>query len=147
MLFTLWWFQISPQVPGWSTSVTKLYSLEAWGVFQEILWSTSGSHREIPEVSQCNGERFISRLIFILHVARIYSFLLLFRWICHLDLSWLKLIASCDGCHAWGRQRLLNLEQLVVLLAGPISHTSTQHIDFVNFLHFTGFVYHLFYSF
>ena len=29
--------------------------------------------------------------------------------------------------------RLLNLEHLVVLLAGPISHTSTQYIDFVNF--------------
>ena len=26
--------------------------------------------------------------------------LLLFTWICHLDLSILKLIASCDGCHA-----------------------------------------------
>ena len=35
----------------------------------------------------------------------------------------------------------------IVLLAGPISHTSTQYIDFVYFLHFTGFVYHLFYSF
>ena len=34
-----------------------------------------------------------------------------------------------------------------MLLAGPISHTSTQYIDFVDFLHFTGFVYHLFYSF
>ena len=28
-------------------------------------------------------------------------------------------------------------------LAGPISHTSTQYIDFVDFLHFTGFVYRL----
>ena len=27
-----------------------------------------------------------------------------------------------------------------MLLAGPISHTSTQYIDFVNFLYFTGFV-------
>ena len=24
MLLTLWWFQISPQMPGWSTSVTRL---------------------------------------------------------------------------------------------------------------------------
>ena len=31
-----------------------------------------------------------------------------------------------------------------MLLAGPISHTSTQYIDFVDFLYFTGFVYHLF---
>ena len=31
-----------------------------------------------------------------------------------------------------------------MLLAGPISHTSTQYIDFVNFLYFTGFVYYLF---
>ena len=28
-------------------------------------------------------------------------------------------------------------------LAGPISHTSTQYIDVVDFLYFTGFVYHL----
>ena len=67
MLLTLWWFQISPQVPGWSTSVTRLYSREAWEVFQEILWQISGSHWEIPEVSQRNGEWFISRIIFIWH--------------------------------------------------------------------------------
>ena len=30
------------------------------------------------------------------------------------------------------RQRLLNLEHLVVLLAGPISHTSTRCMDFVE---------------
>ena len=50
-------------------------------------------------------------------------------WIRHLDSSKLKLIASCDGCHASGRRRLLNPEHLVVLLAGPISHTSTQYTD------------------
>ena len=38
----------------------------------------------------------------------------------------------------------LNPEHLVVLLAGPISHTSTQYIDFVDFLHFNGSVYQLF---
>ena len=64
-----------------------------------------------------------------------------------LDLSKHTLLASCDGCHTWGRRRLLNLEHLVVLLAGPISYTNTQYIDFVGFLHFTGFVNHLFYSF
>ena len=42
------------------------------------------------------------------------------------------MIASCDGCHAWSRRRLLNLEHLVVLLAGPISHTSTRCMDFVE---------------
>ena len=47
-----------------------------------------------------------------------------------MDLSILKLIASCDGCHARGRRRLLNPEH--VLLAGQISHTSTQYIDFVD---------------
>ena len=51
------------------------------------------------------------------------------------------------GLIRWGRRRLLNPERLVVLLAGPISHTSTQYIDFVDFLYFTGFVYHLFCSF
>ena len=39
------------------------------------------------------------------------------------------------------------MEHLVVLLAGPISHTSTQYIDFVDFLHFNGSVYQLFCSF
>ena len=76
-----------------------------------------------------------------------FSHFLLFSWICHLDFSKRTLIASCDGYRAWGRWRLLNPEHLVVLLAGLISHTSTQYIDFVDFLHFTGFVYHLFYSF
>ena len=36
------------------------------------------------------------------------------------------------------------VEHLVVLLAGPISHTSTQYIDFVDFLHFNGSVHQLF---
>ena len=49
-----------------------------------------------------------------------------------MNLSILKLIASCDGCHAWSRRRLLNLEHLVVLLAGPISHTSIRCMDFVE---------------
>ena len=31
-----------------------------------------------------------------------------------------------------GRRRLLNPENLVVLLAGPISHTSIQYMDFVK---------------
>ena len=34
-----------------------------------------------------------------------------------------------------------------MLLAGPISHTSTQYTNFVDFLHFNGFVYQLFCSF
>ena len=34
-----------------------------------------------------------------------------------------------------------------MLLAGPISHTSTQYIDFVDVLHFNGSVYQLFCSF
>ena len=59
---------------------------------------------------------------------------------------YLKLIASCDG----GRWHLLNPEHLVVLLAGPISHSSTQYMDFgeifnisldlstIYFAHFSG---------
>ena len=53
-------------------------------------------------------------------------------WICNLDLSILKLIASCDGYHASGRGCLLNPEHLGMLLAGLISYTSTQYIDFVE---------------
>ena len=33
------------------------------------------------------------------------------------------------------------------VMAGPVSHTSTQYIDFVDFLHFNGSVYQLFCSF
>ena len=55
-----------------------------------------------------------------------------YTWICHLDLSILYLIASCDGCHAWGGRHLLNLKHLVVLLAGPISYTGIQYTDFVK---------------
>ena len=50
----------------------------------------------------------------------------------YMDLSMLKLIASCDGCHTRGRRRLLNLEHLVMLLAGSISHISIRHMDFVE---------------
>ena len=39
---------------------------------------------------------------------------------------------------------ILNPEHLVVSLAGPISHTSTQYTDFVDFLHFNGSAYQLF---
>ena len=49
-----------------------------------------------------------------------------------LCLSILRLIAGCDGCHARGRRRLLDPELLVVLLAGPVSHTSTQYKNFVG---------------
>ena len=38
--------------------------LKAWKVFQEILQQILGSHGEIPEDSQCNGEQLISRIIF-----------------------------------------------------------------------------------
>ena len=31
-----------------------------------------------------------------------------------------------------------------MLLAGPMSHTSTQYIDYVDLLYFTRFVHHLF---
>ena len=47
-----------------------------------------------------------------------------YYWFCRLDCHFLSIDAGCDGCHAWGRQRLLNLEHLVVLSAGPIPHNS-----------------------
>ena len=51
----------------------------------------------------------------------------------HLDLPILYLIASCDGgYYVRERQHLHNPEHLVVLLAGPISRTSIQYMDFVE---------------
>ena len=43
---------------------------------------------------------------------------------CPLDCHFLSIDAGCEGCHARGRQRLLNPEHLVVLSAGPIPHNS-----------------------
>ena len=40
--------------------------------------------------------------------------------------------ASCERCPVSGRRRVLDPEHLVVLLAGPFSHTSTQYMDFVE---------------
>ena len=65
-------------------------------------------------------------------------------WFCHLDCHFSSIDASCDGCHAWGRQCLLNPEHLVVLSAGPISHNSIHLLiittDFVALYWFTGYV-------
>ena len=68
--------------------------------------------------------------------SRILVVLCCYTWICHLDLLILCKIAGCDGYHAWGRRCLLNLEHLVVSLAGSTSHTSIQYIDFVEILMF-----------
>ena len=62
------------------------YGSEVWGY--EYRRKIEQVHINLPEVSQRNGERFISRII------------LLFGWICRLDLSKCTLIARCDGCHA-----------------------------------------------
>ena len=56
---------------------------------------------------------------------KVLSIFLIYR-ICHLECHFNTIVAVCDGCHALGRQRLLNSEYLVVLLAGPISHGSLQ---------------------
>ena len=46
--------------------------------------------------------------------------------ICHLEYHFNTIVAVCDVSHAWGRQRFLNPEQLVVLSARPISPGSLQ---------------------
>ena len=72
---------------------------------------------------------------------------------CNLSRNGKKSIASCirhvTSCNLGLQLAMVseNPEHLVVLLAGPISHTSTQYIDFVDFLHFNGSVYQLFCSF
>ena len=74
--------------------------------------------------------------------------------ICHLDCHFLSIDDSCDGCHASGRQRLLNPEHLVALSNGPISHNSI-HCScfkiiityFVALYQFTGYVVFIFTSF
>ena len=46
-------------------------------------------------------------------------------------------IASCDRCHAWGRWCLLSRGHLVALLAGPVSHTSIQYMNYVEIFNFS----------
>ena len=126
-------------MPGWLTSVTRLLSLEPWA-----LRSLSKNFMADIRISLRNA-RGQSMWWWTIHFQNNFYLtcdrnlgFLLFTWICHLDLSKLRLIATCDRWHAWGRQCLLNLEYLVVLLAGPISHTNTQYIDFVDFF----FIFH-----
>ena len=65
-------------------------------------------------------------------------------WIC-LNLNLLRAVTGV--MHEADDAYSIRSRYLVVLLAGPISHTSTQYIDFVDFLHFNGSVYQLFCSF
>ena len=84
---------------------------------------------------------------FVLFCFVLFCFLMLIYfkyWFCHLDCHFLSIDASCDGCHAWGRQRLLNPEHLVVISAGPICHNSIHLLiltaDFVALYWFNGYV-------
>ena len=76
--------------------------------------------------------RIFSRFFYILH------------WFVTRNCQHFYLTASCDKCHALGRRHLLNPDHLVVLLAGPISHTSTQYMDFVEIFNI---VYYIIFSF
>ena len=74
-----------------------------------------------------------------------------YYWFCRLDCHFLTIDAGCDGCHAWGRQRLLNPEHPVVLSAGPIPHNRIHLLiitaDFVALYWFTGYVVFIITSF
>ena len=74
-----------------------------------------------------------------------------YYWFCRLDCHFLSIDAGCDGCHAWGRQCLLNPEHLVVLSTGPIPHNSLHLLiittDFAHFTDFTGYVVFIITSF
>ena len=50
---------------------------------------------------------------------KVLSIFLIYR-ICLLEYHFNTIVPVCDGCHARGRQRLLNLEHLVVLSTCPI---------------------------
>ena len=88
--------------------LSKFSMFAACEVFLVILWQIPGSHWEMPNVNQGNGEWFIPRMIFLLTYSRILVVFGIITWICHLDLSILYLIASCDRYHTWGKRRLLS---------------------------------------
>ena len=115
-------------MPGWSTFVTSLRlekSLKKfYGRYQDLIEKYHRSSRKCWMIHSQDNPYLI--------YARILVVFCCFTWIFHLDLSTLYLIASCDGCHAWGRRRLLYPEHLIVLLARPISHNSIQYMDFVE---------------
>ena len=56
---------------------------------------------------------------------KVLSIFMIYR-IWNVTLIPFTIVAVCDGCHACGRQCLLNPEHPVVLSAGPISHGSLQ---------------------
>ena len=117
-------------MPGWLTSFTRLYIDKS---FKEIfvadikIWlrNTRGQSRKWWMIRSLDD-------LYLTYSRILVVFYCCYTWICHLDLSTLYLIASCDGCHARGRRRLLNPEHLFVLLSEPISHTSIQYMDFVE---------------
>ena len=84
----------------------------------------------------------------VLNLSLFFKF---YYWFCHLDCHFLSVEAGCDGCHAWGRQRLLNPEHLVVLSAGPIPHNSIHLLivttDFVALYWFATYVVFIIISF
>ena len=80
MLLTLWWFQISLQVPGWSTSVTRPYGLEKsfkkfYGRYQDLIEKYQRSVKLMVKW-------FIPKIIFTLTCSRN-----LVAFVTYLDLS------------------------------------------------------------
>ena len=55
-----------------------------------------------------------------------------YKWIRHLGLLILYFLWLLIGMGVMHGQMTLNPEHLVLLLAGPISHTSIQYMDFVE---------------
>ena len=55
----------------------------------------------------------------LIYTVEVFSVFIMYR-ICHLECHFITIVSVCDGCHARGRQRLLNTEHLFVLSVGCV---------------------------
>ena len=103
----------------WNTIINRWYH-----------FSSNSKNTNLPLIQKCSKWIIHSKdNLYLTYSKILVPFAILRRFV-----TWIvdTLIASCDGCHAWGRWCLLNPEHLVVVLARPISHTSIRYIDFVE---------------
>ena len=102
--------------------VGQLLSQALWleKSFQEFY----GKYQDLIEKYQRSIKKVVSNSFprqSLFYIRHDFDHFCCFTWICHLDLSMLNLIAS-----------LLSLEHLVILLPGPISHTTIQCMDYIE---------------
>ena len=98
-----------------------------WNAYEKFIKNFYGRYFQISLGSIWKIRWFIHSLTRLIQWYNLFWSPLPLLWFCCLDCHFLSFDASCDG----GRQCLLNPEHLVVLSAGPISHSSI-HLLIIN---------------